>query len=123
MHYRCRRNFGGYEDVTVCDRWRTFENFVADMGERPSTKYSIDRIDPYGDYQPENCRWATRSVQARNTRDNRLRNRFDPEEYDRYQAIAQTKNYHMTTWHERLRQGWDLERATMTPGRKYVRRK
>ena len=118
MHYRCRRNHPGYQHVEVCDAWRTFDGFVADMGERPGAAYSIDRIDPHGDYEPGNCRWATNAVQGRNKRNNRLRNRFDVVEYDRWHAIAQTMDYHMTTWHQRLRQGWTLERATMTPGRR-----
>jgi len=56
--------------VRVCERWSKFENFIADMGRRPSSKHSIDRIDSAGDYKPENCRWATIEVQNNNTRRN-----------------------------------------------------
>jgi hypothetical protein len=51
--------------VTVCERWRTFENFLADMGECP-TNHTLDRIDNDKSYQPDNCRWATNQEQARN---------------------------------------------------------
>lgn len=59
----------GAMGVTVCDRWRTsFANFIQDMGPRPTRKHSIDRIDPCGNYEPSNCRWATSEVQASNKR-------------------------------------------------------
>lgn len=57
----------GAKGVSVCERWERFENFVADMGERPDGM-SIDRIDPFGNYEPTNCRWATRAQQDANTR-------------------------------------------------------
>lgn len=78
MLHRCMdNNFKNYSDrgITVCERWKGkngFLNFLEDMGERPTSKHSIDRIDVNGNYSPENCRWATSKEQGRNKTNNRL---------------------------------------------------
>lgn len=59
------KNYGG-RGIRVCDRWRIFKNFYIDMGEKPSPKHSIDRIDTDGDYCPENCKWSDQVEQCRN---------------------------------------------------------
>lgn len=65
------RDYGG-RGIVVCAEWRSdFRQFIADMGPRPSSKHSIDRINVNGNYEPSNCRWATLKEQMRNTRVNR----------------------------------------------------
>jgi hypothetical protein len=60
--------FYGARGVSICERWLAFENFISDMGEKPSPDHTIDRINPFGDYEPSNCRWVTWDVQVANKR-------------------------------------------------------
>lgn len=121
MRYRCYNpnntmyaNYGG-RGIKVCDRWlgeHGFENFLADMGERPGKEYSLDRIDVNGDYCPENCRWATQKEQQNNRRSNRnLTHNGQTHTIEEWSEL--TKIHPSTIWH-RLNDGWTVERALTT---------
>ena len=109
-------HYGG-RGIRVCDRWRnSIDAFLEDMGRRPGPEYSIDRIDNDGNYEPGNCRWATKKVQQRNKRDNRLitcRGRTQC-----LGAWAEEAGIRWHTLRERLRRGWTVERAITAPVRR-----
>jgi hypothetical protein len=104
----------GARGIKVCDSWRRFENFLADMGVRPDG-CSIDRIDGRKGYSPENCRWATDAEQQRNRSNNRpitaLGKTLLVVEW------AEETGIPATTIYKRLELGWDAERAVTTPRR------
>ena len=103
--------YGG-RGITVCERWQKFENFLADMGERPGPEYSIDRIDNNGNYEPGNCRWATKMEQAKNTRQNRWL------EYGgvrlHFADWARRLHINQSSLHRRIK-AWGVERALAAP--------
>jgi hypothetical protein len=75
MKHRCfnpkNKDFHHYggRGITVCERWlHSFENFINDIGWRPDSTYSIERINVNGNYCPENCKWILKTLQNRNTR-------------------------------------------------------
>jgi hypothetical protein len=109
------KNYGG-RGVTVCAQWNARDGFAAffeHVGERPSPKHTLDRIDNERGYEPGNVRWVTRAAQSRNTRRNVLIT-FNGEtkvlmDWARHFGIK------ITTLQGRLRLGWDFFRAVTTP--------
>jgi hypothetical protein len=112
---RVFRHYGG-RGIRVCERWRSsYPTFLADMGRRPSPTHSLDRIDPNGNYEASNCRWATPKEQARNKRTSRVLNVGG--ESRTVAEWAERTGIGFTTIRERIRRGWDPERAVSTPVR------
>jgi hypothetical protein len=123
MWARCRNpndtsyeNYGG-RGIKVCERWETFENFLADMGSTYTNGLELDRVDNDVDYKPENCRWVTHSQNNRNKRNN-------------YLVTYEGETCTMAEWSDRLgikrntlearigRLGWSIDRAFTKPVQK-----
>ena len=108
----------GYENykgrgIGVCERWRDFRNFVADMGPRPSPKHTIERVDNNEGYSAENCRWASWVEQSRNRRSNRL-----PTHKGETKCMAEWSEITGIEYgaiKSRLQRGWDVARSLETP--------
>ncbi len=107
--------YGG-RGIKVCDRWiNSFDNFLADMGDRPMDK-SLDRIEVNGDYSPDNCRWATREEQEQNKRKTLRFSAFG--DIKTVHEWAKQYNLSPRVIIERIKVGWDAEKALLTPNRK-----
>lgn len=126
MLSRCRSetnpdwdNYGG-RGITVCDRWLEFENFLEDMRPKPSPKHSIDRINNNGNYEPINCRWATRVEQDNNKRTNRMLT-YNGETMC-LTAWARRIGMNPVSLHSRIAKGMSVEEAVTTPVRRHHRR-
>ncbi len=115
MIARCRDSndkafprYGG-RGIKVCDRWLEYLNFISDMGRRPTAGHSIERKDNDGNYEPGNCRWATKQEQANNRRTNRL---ITANGITATLADWQRKTgIHQLTIRARLVRGWSEQRA------------
>lgn len=119
MMHRCfspkskKYNSYGARGITVCNRWHSIENFSQDMGPKPSSKHSLDRINGDGDYEPGNCRWATIYEQNNNTSRNvKITYQGD------IKTISEWARYFgMDIWvfGKRIRRGWDIFKAGTLP--------
>lgn len=119
MKARCYKpqcpEFKHYGDrgILMCDAWLYFDNFVTDMGEPPTSKHSIERLDNNKGYQPDNCIWATQVQQMNNTR----RNHFLTFQ-NKTQTLKQWSrelNLNYGTLIGRLKLGWSIEDALTAP--------
>ncbi len=111
-------SYYGGRGITVCTRWDSFEAFLEDIGERPDGG-TLERIDNNGNYEPINCRWATRREQVCNRRNNHLLT---------HKGITQCLadwaleiGINASTIHSRLRAGWTVDAALEEPLRQGVR--
>lgn len=106
-------SYGG-RGIRVCARWeQDFNNFITDMGRRPSSAHSIDRINNNGNYEPDNCRWATASEQRSNRRDSRLVE-WEGERRTLTQWAAVLGIKFQTLYYRLRLSGWTVERAFTT---------
>lgn len=109
--------YGG-RGVTVCERWRrSVHAFLEDMGPRPTPKHTVERVDNDGNYEPGNCRWATRKEQGRNKPGQNVRLTCGGRTKLLTEWAEETGMSVQTLW-ARLKRGWDHEKALTTPVRK-----
>jgi hypothetical protein len=130
MHTRCTNSkenhwdrYGG-RGIKVCERWSGpggFENFLADMGERPSARHQIDRKENDGDYEPGNCHWVLSKVNNRNRGNNRILE-FQGERLCLAEWAERLGISHVVIL-KRLQAGYSIERALTQPVRKMAPRK
>lgn len=110
----------GARGIKVCERWKMFENFLADIGEKPSRLLSLDRIDNDGNYELGNVRWATAEQQVKNRRPLPTTQwiSFDGAHHN-VAEWARLLGIKEVTLRARLRLGWSIKRALTSPIRHY----
>lgn len=107
-------DYGG-RGITVCEEWRSFINFLTDMGNKPKGM-SLDRINNDLGYYKENCRWTDQKQQIRNRRVSKIVE-FQGRKVS-LSELCEEKNINWRMVYERIRQGWVVEKAINTPSRK-----
>lgn len=112
--------YGG-RGISVCPEWNSFERFFADMGPKPGPLFTLDRIDSDGNYEPTNCRWATRKQQANNWKHRNRRVTFNGETLSLPEWAARV-GITRESLRDRLDSGWTVEMAMTTPAVKNRRR-
>src|SRR6185436_7503476 len=105
------RHYGG-RGIKICERWLDFENFLADMGEQPAG-LEIERIDNDGDYEPNNCRWASKREQANNRRSS-VFFELNGERMPVTHWCDRLGMKHSTLW-TRVARGWSIQEALTRP--------
>lgn len=108
----CFHRYGG-RGIKMIKRWFKFEEFYKDMGDPPSKEHSLDRINVNGNYNKTNCRWATKTEQSNNRRDNLYITWKDKT----MTATQWSREFgmHDSTIRSRLRRGWSIERVMTEP--------
>jgi hypothetical protein len=109
---KCYPDYGG-RGITVCERWFQFENFLADMGVKPSASHSLDRKDNDGNYELSNCRWATVHEQFYNRSCSIVVDVGGVRKTITDWAIENGLSYPVII--KRIQRGWSRESAVMTP--------
>lgn len=112
--HKSYKDYGG-RGIAVCERWGIFENFLADMGERPAG-LTLERMNNSGDYEPGNCRWASRKEQANNRRSSNLLSMGGL--CLTVAQWAEKTGIPSDTIARRISLGWSAERALSKPVRK-----
>lgn len=132
MRNRCYcttdKNYAQYggRGITVCDRWMDenngYLNFIADIGNRPTDKHSVERINVNGNYEPSNCKWATATEQNNNKSDNTFLTHKN--ETKTISQWAREMDIPHRTIRARIRYNWSVEDVLETPVyRDYIGRK
>lgn len=109
--------YGG-RGITVCKRWVSFTRFLSDMGWRPTSKHSVDRVNNNKGYSPSNCRWSTIAEQSRNRENNKYLTfsgtRMTVTDWAQRLGMPQS-----TLWYRLVRLKWSVKKALATPTQKH----